>query len=813
MQTRERILITDGETRAVLAAVRGLHAAGFEVAVAAAESVRPAPALWSRGAADRLLVPHPLEHEAGFVGALERALASSRFALLMPGSDASLLAISRARGRLEGHAAIGLPSRAAVERALDKPALMTAAACHGLRSPETLACAGIEDALAAAEAFGFPVVVKPLCSVVDRGEPARCHVGSLRAEDQQSLAAAVRACGERCLVQRNAEGPILSVAGVYAQRELLGETVSRYRRTWYPDAGNVCFSETIAMPSELRERVVGLMEALEWEGLFELELIARRDGGWSAIDLNPRPYGSLALAIGAGANLPAVWARQVLSGRSTAAPARPGVLYRWEDADFRHALWQLRRLHWGRAAAALRIHRHVVHPFFRLHDPGPFAARALFLLAALRGRVRRRPAPVAKQDIRDPDPDGMPANSRSVSEDAPVVVIGAGPYGLAAAAHLRAADVPLRAFGEPMGFWRRNMPEGMLLRSPRRATHIAAPGRGLSIDRYEQERRTTVRRPTLRLEEFVDYGQWFQRRAVPGLDSRRVTRVERDSGVFSVTLEDGERFEASRVVVAAGLSRFASCPEPFHSLPGALVSHACEHDDLSVFSGRQVAVIGAGQSALESAALLAEHGAAVEVLVRAGGVTWLPDDTQPQRAAVRRLIPIPPPPTGVGGRLTGWIAALPDAFRRAPSRLRAWVSGRCVRPMGSGWLRSRLEGVTITCGRFVAEARAHEGRAVLLLDDGSERSVDHVLLGTGYEIDVRGYEFLDPVADEIDAADGYPTLGPGLESSVPGLHFLGAASSLSFGPIMRFVVGAWYAAPALTAHVLGRRQRPLRRAF
>ena len=102
----------------------------------------------------------------------------------------------------------------------------------------------------------------------------------------------------------------------------------------------------------------------------------------------------------------------------------------------------------------------------------------------------------------------------------------------------------------------------------------------------------------------------------------------------------------------------------------------------------------------------------------------------------------------------------------------------------------------------------------MLLDDDSERVVDHVLLCTGYEIDVAAYPFVGPeLAAEIDTVGGYPRLGPGLESSVARLYFLGASAAFSFGPIMRFVVGTWYAAPALARHALGRRQPPISFAF
>jgi hypothetical protein len=85
--------------------------------------------------------------------------------------------------------------------------------------------------------------------------------------------------------------------------------------------------------------------------------------------------------------------------------------------------------------------------------------------------------------------------------------------------------------------------------------------------------------------------------------------------------------------------------------------------------------------------------------------------------------------------------------------------------------------------------------------------VDHVLFGTGYQVDIRRYPFLAPsLADGVERAGGFPVLRTGLESSVPGLHFLGAPAAWSFGPILRFVSGGWYAGRAVVEAV-GRADR------
>ncbi len=381
------MLVTDGETRAVVGLARGLHQGGFEVSAAGAQSARPVAAHWSWSVDERLLLPHPLTDETAFIGELERKLSGGRYSVLLPGSDASLLAISRGRERLEGHALVALPPHEVIERSLDKLALLAAAGRHGLDSPATVACHSAGEARVAAGRFGYPVLVKPSASVFEVGSiPQR--TGSFVAVDEDALGNAVSRCGGSYLIQQHELGAVVSVAGVFADGEMLAQATSRYHRTWRPDAGSASYSETIDAPSGLSAKVAALLADLHWEGLFELELIQRPDGSCAAIDMNPRPYGSVALAIAAGANLPAVWCDHVLGRRPDPVQARSGVFYRWTDADLRHALWQARNGRPSAAAGVFAIRRKVVHPYFTPSDPGPFAARLLTLaLAALRRRA------------------------------------------------------------------------------------------------------------------------------------------------------------------------------------------------------------------------------------------------------------------------------------------------------------------------------------------------------------------------------------------------------------------------------------------
>lgn len=392
------------------------------------------------------------------------------------------------------------------------------------------------------------------------------------------------------------------------------------------------------------------------------------------------------------------------------------------------------------------------------------------------------------------------------SQTTQVAIIGAGPYGLAAAAHLRASGMETVVFGQPMEFWEKQMPKGMFLRSAWYASDISEPSGGFSLDSFKEREKQQFSAP-VPLESFVQYGKWFQQQIVPDLDSRRVARIEKN-GSFKLSLGDGETLHAQRVVVAAGISRFAYRPPEFINLPRKMASHASEHSDLGKFRGQRVLVIGGGQSAFESAAILSENGAEVELVMRRPEVRWLHGSVhfRAKLGAMRRLLY---PPTDVGPPGLNQLIARPHLFRWLPRRLQAKWAYRAIRPAASTWLRNRVEGVRITTGRNVVQAVACGDMARVDLDDGSMREVDHVLLGTGYRVDVSRYEFIGPkLIENLRLDQGYPRLSLGLESSVPGLHFMGAPAARSLGPLTRFVSGTGYSARALAeAIVRGARNR------
>ncbi|MGO9161972.1 MAG: NAD(P)-binding domain-containing protein, partial [Streptosporangiaceae bacterium] len=240
-----------------------------------------------------------------------------------------------------------------------------------------------------------------------------------------------------------------------------------------------------------------------------------------------------------------------------------------------------------------------------------------------------------------------------MSDAVDVAIVGAGPYGLSLAAHLRGTGVSFRQFGLPMDLWRTMMPAGMYLKSQGFASNIADPAGTHTLAAFC----AATGRPyasyglPVALDDFVGYGDWFRAELVPGVEEVLVTGIARRRGGFDLTLADGGQARAAKVVVAAGVEHFAYVPEPLSQLPDWACTHSSAHDDMAAFCGQDVVVIGAGQSALESAALLHENGAAAQVVAREPVVAWNGKPLDQHRPLLQRMRE---PESGLGSGYATW---------------------------------------------------------------------------------------------------------------------------------------------------------------
>jgi predicted ATP-grasp superfamily ATP-dependent carboligase len=374
---KPRVIVTSAQERFALAACRTLSAAGYSVVSVA--DVSPAASHWSRCADERHVLVDPRQDADGFVdGLADLARRYDERPLLLPGTDAALMAVSTRRDRLEPYAELGLPPHEVVDACTDKIRLQEAAGPAGVPAPDAVVCASPSEAPAAGEELGYPVVVKARRTFFELGGRIEQR-GSALAEGQGELERLAGRFGTPFLVQKVVHGPVYSAAGVATADGLLSFATARYLRTFPPEGGNVAFAETVEPPAGLRDAVGRLLQELGWRGIFELELMQDEQDTFRAIDLNPRLYGSLALASAAGTPFAAIWCDHLLGRPQTPTVARAGVRYRWEEADLRYAIARARDGRLGEAASALRPRRHVAHAYFQLGDPAPLLARAIVL--------------------------------------------------------------------------------------------------------------------------------------------------------------------------------------------------------------------------------------------------------------------------------------------------------------------------------------------------------------------------------------------------------------------------------------------------
>lgn len=381
-----RALVTEVVERSALEGCRGLCADGY--AVSAVARARLAPGHWSRCVDSRFRVVDPRVDEARFVEAVIRILEGTRHEVVLPGGEASLLALSRDRDRLPA-VRHGLPADDVVQRSLDKIALLETAEACGLAPPPSHVCTTSGEALAAGRALGFPVAVKPPRSIV-REDGRMRRLAITVAENERILEAAAASAPTPFVVQRFETEPVrLSCAGVRVSGELRALAVARYVRMWPPAAGAASFAETIAPPDGLVGRVEKLLGEIGWNGIFEVEVLSLPGNRLAAMDLNPRVFGWMSLATRAGANLPGIWCDALRGLDRPLAVARAGVRYRWEDAELLHLIRHLRRGDLRGATAVLRPRRNTVHGYGRPLDPAPLVARMLYVLSRNLGRADR----------------------------------------------------------------------------------------------------------------------------------------------------------------------------------------------------------------------------------------------------------------------------------------------------------------------------------------------------------------------------------------------------------------------------------------
>lgn len=388
-----------------------------------------------------------------------------------------------------------------------------------------------------------------------------------------------------------------------------------------------------------------------------------------------------------------------------------------------------------------------------------------------------------------------------------VCIVGAGPYGLAIAAHLRHVGVDFRIFGSPMRRWLTQMPKAMLLKSEGCASGLPDPEGRYGLPQFcrEQGLPYVDYGTPLSREIFARYALSFQQKFVPQVEDVLVSAVSKTDAGFEVRLSSGETSRSAHVIVATGMDQMERVPEELGRLPSELCSHSAAHYDLSKFKGKDVIVIGAGQSGLETAAILQEEGASVTLVVRAPAIAWNNVPSMTRRSLYQR---VRRPRTQLGQGLKLWVYdSAPQLFHHLPRQVRLSRVKTALGPAGGWWLKDRVVGqMPVLVAHQLRTAEARNGRVALQVTDQNGQPkvliADHVIAATGYRFNFQNLPFLDQnLKSQVRHEEQMPQLSSNFESSVPGLYFTGLSSANSFGPVMRFLAGTGFTARRISGYI------------
>jgi FAD-dependent urate hydroxylase len=351
-----------------------------------------------------------------------------------------------------------------------------------------------------------------------------------------------------------------------------------------------------------------------------------------------------------------------------------------------------------------------------------------------------------------------------------VIIIGSGPFGISLGAHAVANNLQYKLFGYPMDFWKNQMPQDMFIRTPHEFVSFSDPKDELTIQHYSEETSIELVTPLPR-PIFVDYANWFAKKAGIEFTTQLITKVEHKDGHYVVTSDNGKIFTSKNVIVATGVEHYKFLPDFLKEFPTNLVTHTSGYTSFSPFKGKKVVVLGSGQSAWEAAGLLHRDGADVELVYRQSGPNYA--GSRENEIALRDIgdvffnLPLEEKKQG-WGQSAGSVAHF----------LKPYVEG--IVPQNSGVAIDNIEQIK-------------EDEIRITLSDGSEKIVNHIIAATGFHINIDKVPFFNTdLLSQVEREEEYvqfPKLNESFESSLSGLYFAGPLSSHSHGPTFRFILG------------------------
>lgn len=338
------VLVTDdvnGQNRSAATAVRALARAGYRPAVSTCGPVSVAAA--SRYCARRVTLP-PASHPE-YAEALQHEVKTGGYLLAMPASDVALVALGSPGAELVDKAILGRRAEEAGIATLAGRVFSSAAELHD-----------------AADELTYPLIVKAVLKT-GKGDFQARRIDS--SEELCTLDAP-----DALFAQPHVSDSLRAVVGAVWNGEFLALSHQHYLRLWPRQAGVGSAAITVAPDEELEAPLLRLLA--NHDGIFQAQFL-----GPYLLDVNPRVFGSMPLAVAAGVNLPAIACAAARGRKRPLVRARVGVRYRWTEGDVRHLVQAVRDKDMPVAAAirGLLPHRGTAHSLESITDPGPSLVR------------------------------------------------------------------------------------------------------------------------------------------------------------------------------------------------------------------------------------------------------------------------------------------------------------------------------------------------------------------------------------------------------------------------------------------------------
>lgn len=402
LTTAPTVLVTDSGRGSAISIIRSLGRRGWRVI--AADSDPRSLGFRSRFAAGRLVYPAPEQQAEAFLAAIEETMIAQGVDLLIPVTDAALLPLSRSRARFAELGKLALPEADALAAVSDKLRTVELARELGVPVPETHLVTTAEEALAAAPALGWPVVLKPLSSkrVAQDGAISAFQVGY--ANDEATLAARMNVFAGHCpvLLQKYHAGVGHGVELLAHEGRPLAAFQHERLRELPLHGGPSALRRSVPLDPLLYRHSERLLAALRWTGLAMVEFKLGAEGPM-LMEINGRVWGSLPLACASGMDFPGRLADLWLSGPPPAhvplaAEYRVGVRTRNLELDLMwivSVLLQRNRypyLPLPKRREALRAAAQLLHPGYkcdivRISDPWPGLAELVKIVRKFRSKL------------------------------------------------------------------------------------------------------------------------------------------------------------------------------------------------------------------------------------------------------------------------------------------------------------------------------------------------------------------------------------------------------------------------------------------